>query len=118
MYAIRSYYEEGGGGEVMVREGVMDRFGIAQVYGIHNAPNVPVITSYSIHYTKLYDEDGSETEDDGTGDIGQARVIVLETCLPDGAAISLRFAGMPGLFHAPDVAAMVAKGAIVLPEVV
>ncbi len=61
-------------------------------------------------------EDGSETEDDGTGDIGQARVIVLETCLPDGAAISLRFAGMPGLFHAPDVAEMVAKGAIVLPE--
>ena len=33
--------EDGGGGEVMVKEGVMDRFGIAQVYGIHNAPNVP-----------------------------------------------------------------------------
>jgi hippurate hydrolase len=33
--------EDGGGGQVMVREGVMDRFGIAQVYGIHNAPNVP-----------------------------------------------------------------------------
>ncbi|MCY1125832.1 M20 family metallopeptidase [Frigidibacter sp. RF13] len=33
--------EDGGGGDVMVREGVMDRFGIAQVYGIHNAPNIP-----------------------------------------------------------------------------
>ncbi len=33
--------EDGGGGEVMVREGVLDRFGIAQVYGLHNAPNVP-----------------------------------------------------------------------------
>ena len=32
--------EDGGGGEVMVKEGVMDRFGIGQVYGIHNAPNV------------------------------------------------------------------------------
>ena len=32
--------EDGGGGEVMVREGIMDRFDIAQVYGIHNAPNV------------------------------------------------------------------------------
>ncbi|MBI1217511.1 MAG: amidohydrolase [Rhodobacteraceae bacterium] len=31
--------EDGGGGEVMVQEGIMDRFGIAQVYGIHNAPN-------------------------------------------------------------------------------
>ncbi|SNX70518.1 hippurate hydrolase [Cereibacter ovatus] len=34
--------EDGGGGEVMVQEGVMERFGITQVYGIHNAPNVPL----------------------------------------------------------------------------
>ena len=34
--------EEGGGGQVMVQEGVMDRFDIAEVYGIHNAPNVPL----------------------------------------------------------------------------
>lgn len=33
--------EESGGGNVMVQEGVMDRFDIAQVYGIHNAPNIP-----------------------------------------------------------------------------
>jgi len=33
--------EDGGGGEVMVREGIMDRFGVTSVYGIHNAPNVP-----------------------------------------------------------------------------
>ncbi|SEN06895.1 hippurate hydrolase [Pseudorhodobacter antarcticus] len=33
--------EDGGGGEVMVQEGIMDRFDIAQVYGIHNAPGVP-----------------------------------------------------------------------------
>ncbi len=32
--------EDGGGGQVMVQEGIMDRFGIAQVYGIHNAPNI------------------------------------------------------------------------------
>ncbi len=32
--------EDGGGGEAMVQEGIMDRFDIAQVYGIHNAPNV------------------------------------------------------------------------------
>ena len=34
--------EEGGGGEVMVREGIMDRFNIARVFGIHNAPNLPL----------------------------------------------------------------------------
>ncbi|OOY12468.1 amidohydrolase [Thioclava marina] len=33
--------EEGGGGEVMVREGVMDRFKIARVFAIHNAPGLP-----------------------------------------------------------------------------
>jgi amidohydrolase len=33
--------EDGGGGQVMVQEGMMDRFGISQVYGIHNAPNIP-----------------------------------------------------------------------------
>jgi amidohydrolase len=33
--------ENGGGGQVMVRDGIMDRFGIAQVYALHNAPGVP-----------------------------------------------------------------------------
>jgi hippurate hydrolase len=33
--------EDGAGGQVMVQEGIMDRFDIAQVYGIHNAPNLP-----------------------------------------------------------------------------
>ncbi|RWR07885.1 M20 aminoacylase family protein [Paenirhodobacter populi] len=32
--------EEGGGGEVMVKAGIMERFGISQVYGMHNAPNL------------------------------------------------------------------------------
>ena len=34
--------ETGGGAEVMVAEGMMDRFGIEQVYAIHNAPGTPV----------------------------------------------------------------------------
>jgi hippurate hydrolase len=33
--------EDGGGGEVMVREGIMERFGIGQVYALHNAPGLP-----------------------------------------------------------------------------
>jgi hippurate hydrolase len=34
--------EEGGGGaQVMVDEGIMERFGIGQVYALHNAPGVP-----------------------------------------------------------------------------
>ena len=35
--------EEGeGGGRIMVEEGMMDRFGIERVFGIHNAPGEPV----------------------------------------------------------------------------
>jgi amidohydrolase len=34
--------EMSGGGRVMVEEGIMDRFGIAQVYALHNAPEVPL----------------------------------------------------------------------------
>ena len=33
--------EDGAGGQAMVQAGIMDTFGIAQVYGIHNAPNMP-----------------------------------------------------------------------------
>ena len=34
--------EEGeGGGRIMCEEGIMDRFDIAEVYGVHNAPGVP-----------------------------------------------------------------------------
>ena len=33
--------EDGAGGQAMVQAGVFDRFGIGQVFGIHNAPNIP-----------------------------------------------------------------------------
>ncbi len=33
--------EMSGGGEVMCDEGIMDRFGIARVFGLHNAPDIP-----------------------------------------------------------------------------
>ncbi len=34
--------EGGGGGREMVEDGMMDRFGIQEVYGMHNAPGLPV----------------------------------------------------------------------------
>ncbi len=40
--------EEGGGGaEVMVQEGILDRFDIAEVYALHNAPGTPVGAFYT-----------------------------------------------------------------------
>jgi hippurate hydrolase len=34
--------EGGGGGREMVRDGMMERFGIHEVYGMHNMPGIPV----------------------------------------------------------------------------
>ena len=34
--------EGGGGGNEMVKEGMMERFGIARVFGMHNMPGLPV----------------------------------------------------------------------------
>jgi hippurate hydrolase len=34
--------ENGGGGKVMVDEGILDRYDISRVFGIHNEPNKPV----------------------------------------------------------------------------
>lgn len=34
--------EGGGGGRVMIEEGVLERFGIEEVYGMHNEPGLPV----------------------------------------------------------------------------
>jgi len=34
--------EGGGGGREMVEDGMMDRFGVTEVYGLHNAPGRPV----------------------------------------------------------------------------
>lgn len=34
--------EGGGGGKVMVAEGIMERFGIARVFAVHNIPGLPV----------------------------------------------------------------------------
>lgn len=36
--------EGGGGGKVMVDEGLMERFGIQEVFGLHNFPGIPVGT--------------------------------------------------------------------------
>ncbi|NND92354.1 MAG: amidohydrolase [Granulosicoccus sp.] len=34
--------EGGGGGLAMIQDGLMDRFGIQEVFGLHNMPNLPV----------------------------------------------------------------------------
>ena len=40
--------EQNGGAEIMVNEGILDRFEIDQVYGIHNAPGHPLGSFYTM----------------------------------------------------------------------
>ena len=39
--------ESGGGAQVMVKDGVLDRFDIAEVYSLHNAPGHPIGSFYT-----------------------------------------------------------------------
>ncbi len=39
--------EEGGGGNVMVQEGILDKFDVGEVYALHNAPGTPVGQFYT-----------------------------------------------------------------------
>ena len=51
--------EDGGGGEVMVKEGMMDRFGISQVYGVRvgTSVEVPLLTGqHAIGSPALFDD--------------------------------------------------------------
>ena len=34
--------EGGGGGDAMVKDGLMERFGVQEVYGMHNMPGIPI----------------------------------------------------------------------------
>ncbi|WP_319826339.1 hypothetical protein [Thalassovita sp.] len=61
-------------------------------------------------------EEGSETKDDGSGAVGQTRLIVLETCLPGNEVISVRFSGMPSMFRDPRVLSLMDGAEIVMPD--
>jgi hippurate hydrolase len=34
--------EGGGGGDAMIKDGLMERFGVREIYGLHNMPGIPV----------------------------------------------------------------------------
>ena len=93
--------EGGGGGDVMVREGIMDRFGITQVYGVHNAPGTPVgVISTSPALTRKvarngvgrngapHGTSGSKAESTRNGRTRSARFGEAGHCLDHGNEIS------------------------------
>lgn len=78
--------EDGGGGEVMVQEGIMDRFDVKQVYGIHNAPMQPTGTFHTNTGPIMAAVDEFEVKVNGKG--GHA-ASPHETVDPIAAAISI-----------------------------
>ena len=64
--------EGGGGGEVMVKEGIIDTFSIDQVYGIHNAPGIPLGAFVTNPGPSMAAADEFEIEITGQGGHGAA----------------------------------------------
>jgi len=62
--------EFGGGGEVMVQEGIMERFGITEVFGIHNAPLYEPGTFYTTRGALMASVDEFEVVVRGVGGHG------------------------------------------------
>jgi amidohydrolase len=78
--------EWGGGAEVMVNEGVMDRFGIGQVYALHNAPGVPFGHFITTPGPIMAAADTFEIHITGKGGHG---AMPHETCDPVIAAVAI-----------------------------
>lgn len=62
--------EDGGGGEVMVREGIMERFGIGRVFAMHNSPGQPCGSFYTTPGPIMAAVDSFEIDVKGRGGHG------------------------------------------------
>ena len=78
--------ENYGGAEIMVQEGVLDRFDISQVYAIHNTPNVALGSFYTTRGALMAGADVFHIDIKGKGGHG---AYPQETCDPVISAISI-----------------------------
>ncbi|MCR9125192.1 MAG: M20 family metallopeptidase [Rhodobacteraceae bacterium] len=78
--------EAGGGAEVMVREGVLDRFDISQVYALHNAPGAPEGAFFTTPGPLMAAADTFTIHITGTGGHG---AMPQDTCDPVMAAVGI-----------------------------
>lgn len=78
--------ESGGGGEVMVNEGILERFDIKEVYALHNAPGTPVGHFYTTPGPIMAAADDFDIHITGKGGHG---AMPHETVDPVVAAVSI-----------------------------
>ena len=78
--------ESGGGGEVMVNEGILERFDIKEVYALHNAPGTPVGHFYTTPGPIMAAADDFDIHIKGKGGHG---AMPHETADPVVAAVSI-----------------------------
>lgn len=78
--------ESGGGGEVMVNEGILERFDIKEVYALHNAPGTPVGHFYTTPGPIMAAADDFDIHITGKGGHG---AMPHETADPVVAAVSI-----------------------------
>jgi len=73
--------EGGGGGDAMVKDGLMDRFGIQEVYGMHNYPGMPVGKFGIRHGTTMASADTIAIEVEGVGGHAARPHLSIDTVL-------------------------------------
>jgi len=78
--------ETGGGAELMVQEGVLERFAISQVYALHSAPGTPVGQFYTTPGPIMAAVDTFHVDIKG---IGGHAAYPHDTCDPIPAALSI-----------------------------
>lgn len=78
--------EHGGGGEIMVQEGILDTFDIKEVYALHNAPGTPVGQFYTTPGPIMAAADSFDIHITGKGGHG---AMPHETVDPVVAAVSI-----------------------------
>ncbi|MBT8412055.1 MAG: amidohydrolase, partial [Octadecabacter sp.] len=93
--------ETGGGGELMVQEGVLDRFNIREAYALHNAPGTPVGQFYTTPGPIMAAADAFHVDIQGVGGHG---AMPHETCDPIPAALAIAQA-MPTIVSRNNYAA-------------
>ncbi|MFC4670181.1 M20 aminoacylase family protein [Seohaeicola nanhaiensis] len=80
--------EEGGGGaKAMIADGVMERWGIEEVYGMHNWPGLPVGSFAVKEGPLLAAADGFEIAVQGTGGHGARPHLAVDTTLAACAVV-------------------------------
>ncbi|MBF9042052.1 amidohydrolase [Rhodobacterales bacterium HKCCE4037] len=98
--------EDGGGGDIMVQEGIMDRFEIERVFGIHNVPGEPFGQIFTRPGPLLAAVDTMHVHITGKGGHGAYPQDTIDP-IPPALAIAQGFSNIVARNHTPSEALVI-----------